>query len=129
MPFNPYRPHRFPDPFSRSRFPVTTPLSNTRVMPPGTMPPKAWGPSVSHSMAYPQRDYTHKQQHQPQHQLHCNSTLKTRVLTTPAQIDASYFQPCGNPERHIANDPWDEGMGELDESLLSYTLTRMQRSS
>ena len=140
MPFNPYRPHRFPDPISRSRFPVNTPLPNTRMMPSSTMPPKAWGVPVNRNMAYqPQntpvstsrQGYIHHQQQEPyEHQLYRDTTLKARALTRSTQIEAPYYQPCITPERQVTNDLWDEGMGGLVKGFLSaFILTLLKHLS
>ena len=112
MPFNPYRPHRFPDPINRSRFPVNNPLPNTRVMPPSTMPPKAWGAPVNHNIAYPQHNIpaptSQRAYVQQQQQCH-DMSLKVRAPIRPTQRDTSYFQPCVTPEKQVVKDPWDEG--------------------
>ena len=110
MPFNPYRPHRFPDPVSRSRFPVNAPLSNMRMMPANTLPPKAWRAPVAQNATYqlPYKPVCNPQSGFAPKQYNAANTQSSNA-PMPIGLEATYSQACLTPEKQILNDPWDEG--------------------
>ena len=119
MPFNPYRPHRFPDPISRSRFPVNASIPNIRTMPASTLPPKAWRAPLARNDVY----------HPPHAPLasvfsdpdrHQRSVASSQAIQIPVAMDleASYFQTCLTPEKQIMNDPWDQGTDDDTDKFL-----------
>ena len=123
MPFNPYRPRRFPDPMNRSRFPVNPSSQYMPTMPVNAVPQRQYTP-VTRQTGY-QLPFT-------QAPASRNTFVQKQQYRATSQqpefkLDTSYYQQCITPEEQSTN-PWEmqsnqcQGLG-LDMEVQSREMT------
>lgn len=107
MPFNPYRPHRYPDSINRSRFPVSVPQPGMRTMSSNPLPSNPWTTPIIQNVVYqngytptPQSTFIPQKPHVP--------AIHTGKLARSVELESSYFRPCFTPDESN-HDQWSAG--------------------
>ena len=108
MPFNPYRPHRYPDSVNRSRFPVNAPQPGMRTMSSNPLPSNTWTTPIIQNVVYqngynpmptPQSAFIPQKPRVP--------AIQTGKLARSVELESSYFQHCFTPDEN--HDQWSAG--------------------
>lgn len=126
MPFNPYRPHRYPDSVNRSRFPVNGPQPGMRTMSSTPLPSNTWATPIIQNvyqnaftpMPTPQSAFVQQKPRVP--------AIHTGKLANSVELEPSYFQPCFTPDESN-QDQWSAGEfpRHVEQSLCLLTVAQM----